>query len=193
MTQLFVTPPVEAIPVACAGQDCQEQVRPDAAIWYDIGISHFNKERGVSYIQIHNSLFSCSEACAVKAAHARADSHKDLPHGQFDAATLNPDGLHPDVLVQQNAVYTPLGVAWASLPKVDALTGAPLGDDIYVPHVDRSSHQDPKRGVHGYHTPIGFLGTATLESCIQLIHVIIDEILAPAPAQEPTETAEATE
>lgn len=179
MTQLFATPAAETVPVACAGADCNEQIRPDQAVWYDIGISHYNKAKGVSYIQVHSSLFACSEDCAAKAAHSRADSHKNLPHGKFDAATLNPKGEHPDTLVQQNAVYSPIGRSWASLPKVDALTGEALGDDIYVVHVDRSSHQDPKRGTHGYHTSTGELATATLDGAIQLIHVIIDEVLAP--------------
>lgn len=179
MTQIFTQPAAEAVPVTCFHNGCDEQVSPNQAIWYNVGISHYNKEKGVSYIQVHSSPFCCSQDHAAAHAHQRADDLAQLPHGEFDAAKLNPLQEHPDVLVQQNALYTPLSRAWASLPKIDALTGQELGDDIYVPHLDRWSNQPDVPGVQGgYHQVTGELGTATLESAIQLCHVLIDEILS---------------
>ncbi len=187
MTQLFTEVPSETVAVPCYNPVCQETVSPDSAVWYDMGISHYNKAKGVSYIQVHTSPYSCNEECAKNVAHARAEGHKKLAHGKFDKNALNPKDEHPDDLVRQNAEYSPIGRAWSSLPKVDALTGQPLGDDIYVVHLDRSSHQEPKKGLHGYHTTTGELGCSTLDGAIQLIHVIIDEILSPEPVAKEVE------
>jgi hypothetical protein len=181
MLQIHISPQSEAVAVPCANSG--QLVRPDQAVWYNLGISHFHKEKGVSYIQVHTSPYCVDDAHAVEFAHKRADSHRDLPHGVYDAATLNPKNEHPEALVRQNAEYSPLGRGWASLPKIDALTGEQLGDDIYVPHVDRWSNQQPNDGVQGsYHQITGELGTATLEGCIRLIHVLIDEVLKPQAA-----------
>lgn len=175
MTQIFSTPPAETVEVPCANSG--QPIKPNEAVWYNIGISHYNKEKGVSYIQVHDSPYCIDDDNANEFAHKRADQHKDLAHGVHDSEVLNPNQEHADDMVRQNAEYSPLGRAWSSLPKVDALTGEDLADDIYVPHVDRWSNQPSNKVQGGYHQVTGELGTATLESCIKLIHVLIDEVL----------------
>ena len=202
MTELYKTPDPETVQVPCNHAGCEEQVAPNAATWYNLGISHYNKAKGVSYIQVHTTPYCCNEEHAAAVAHIRADNHRTLSFGEFDPAILNPAGEHPDTLVQQNAIYSPPGRAWASLPKVDAMTGQPLGNDIYVPHVDRWSPRSPVYDEEGsvagyvveghqggYFQVTGELGAATLEEAIQLIHILIDEVLAP-PKPEPETPAE---
>src|SRR5260370_13247291 len=177
--KIYKSPDVEETYVQCANSG--KSVKPSEAVWHNIGISHYNKEKGVSYIQIHDTPYCVNDNHAIQHAHKRADQHASLTHGVHDSATLNPNKKHQDDLVRQNAEYSPLGRGWATLPRVDALTGQALGDDIYVPHVDRWSNKpNASGGVQGgSHQATGELGTSTLEGCIRLIHVIIDEVLAP--------------
>ena len=176
---IYTSPVFEQKKSPCYNTSCTEDVSPDAAVWYNMGISHYNKHLGVSYLQVHTSPFCCSEQCATDFIHSRIDRHANFTHGEFSEELLNPLKEHPSAIIESNALYSPIGRAWASLPTIDALSGAPLGDDIYVPHLDRCSHQDPKRGTEGYHVITGELGTATLQDCVKLCHLLVDEILSP--------------
>lgn len=179
---IYTSPVREQKKIPCYNQECDKQVSPNEAVWYNMGISHYSKQKGVSYIQVHVSPFCCGEACAREFIHKRIDQHANLPHGEYDEVLLNPLGEHSSSLVEANARYTPLGRGWDTLPIVDGITGLPLGDDIYVPHLDRCSNQDPQRGTEGYHVSTGELGTATLSDCIKLCHLLVDEILTPSAA-----------
>lgn len=170
---LYQSPCTASGEVPC--KSCNSQVHPDKATWYNVGISHYSKEKGVSYIQDHGSTFTCNEVCAKDNVHASIDKHTSLKHGVY-TDTLNPDQSHASELVRQNAEYSPITRTWESLPTVDAITGENLGNDIYIPHLDRWSHSGGVQG--GYHQFTGELATATLEDCIELCHRLIDKVLS---------------
>lgn len=153
---------------------CYTEVHPHNATWYNIGISHYSKDKGVSYIQDHSESFCCNHACADTEVHRRIEAQSAFPHGIYHPE-LNPNESHPTELVKINAEYTPISRTWSSLPTINAITGEPLGDDIYVPHVDRWSHNGGRQG--GYHQFTGELGTATLDQCIDLCHILVDKVL----------------
>lgn len=169
---IYQSPPKDIKEVPC--KSCKLPIHPEKATWYNVGISHYNKSKGVSYIQDHSLTYSCDEECARNHIHLRIDTHKELEHGVF-SDRLNPDNNHPDELVRVNAEYTPLTRTWESLPTINALTGERLADDIYVPHLDRWSHHGGIQG--GYHQFTGELATSTLEQCIELCHLLVDKVL----------------
>lgn len=160
----------------CKAQDCHNMIVPASSVWYNVGISHYSKSKGFSYIQVHDYPHCCSEQCAKDLTHSRLEQHRLLPHG-VHSSSLNPDGDFADELVRQNAEYTPLPVAWNTLPQVDALTGSTLGDDIYIPHIDRWDSLNGSGIQGGYQNMTGItLGCSTLDGAIQLAHQLVEEM-----------------
>jgi|SRR6185437_2549001 len=154
---------------------------------FAVGISHYHREKGKSYIQVHDDMVHESHEDAVAAVHARIDLHAGpgFEHGKYDPVALNPNEQYSHDLVRQNAEYHASPYAWGTLPKIDAITGETLGDDIYVPHVDncRLGHcyQAILQEMNGGHGSLEQynLGCATLENAIACAHAIVDEILVP--------------
>ena len=166
----------EDIPGTCKANDCMNITVPSSSVWYNVGISHYSKSQGFSYIQIHDYPHCCSEQCAKDLTHSRLELHRSLPHGVHSSA-LNPDGDFVDELVRQNAEYSPLPVAWNTLPQIDALTGSPLSDDIYIPHVDRWNSLDDSGVQGGYQNQTGvMLGCSTLDGALQLAHQLVEQM-----------------
>lgn len=164
---------------------------------FAIGISHYHKDKGKSYVQVHDDMVHETHTDAVKAVHARIDQHKDFEHGVYDPAQLNPNGQYPHKLVKGATEYHPNPYPWASLPQIDGFTGQLLGDEMWVPHVDncRLGHcyqavlqeQNGGRGsLENYN-----IGFSSKEGAIAGAHAIVDQILVPYALQKETERAEA--
>src|SRR5579859_1392446 len=171
----------------CKADNCNNTFARDNAVLYAFGITHYSKDKGQSYLQIHDSMFSCSDECAIAATHKRIEDTKVFNHGEFHE-NLHPNGEFTDELVKQNVSYTPMLGSWQSLPKRCALSacGKDLTNatDIYVPHVDAKGHcyqdvlmqldgNDSKGSLDAYN-----LGACCLDHAYQVAHAIVDFILA---------------
>lgn len=159
--------------------------KPEIPHGFAVGISHYHRQKGKSYLQVHDDMVHDNHEDAVAAVHARIDSHADMTHGVYEPEKHNPNEAYPHELVKGNAEYHPSPYAWSTLPKIDAITGEALGDDIYIPHVDncRLGHcyqavlqelNGGKGSLENYN-----LGFSTLEGAIAGAHAIVDEVLVP--------------
>ncbi len=214
---MFFTEKPPARVSTCHHSECEEQVETDLSHRFGVGISHYHFDGTQwtrSYVQVFKTFHCCSRDHALEVAHSNADALKSLPFGQYDPAVHNPVMEQSHEVARANVEYNQDGLLPESaLPAIDALTGAKLGDDRYLPHVDDSS-----RGLIYQHLTGGvILGTGTLEGAIELCHRLLDEVLeadfqgqtitglvevdlnpAPEPAQEeegavPSSTAESEE
>lgn len=169
---------ITLVPVKdCAHSDCSESFNVDDSHRFGVGISHYRKDRnGVwirSYIQVFQTFHCCSRDHALQVAHANVDNLKNLPFGTYNATLHNPANEQTHETCQKNVEYNADGLMPESaLPKVDAITGEVLTNDVYIPHVD-----DSTRGTH-YQAVLGVtLGAGTLDNAIELAHRILDEVL----------------
>lgn len=180
---VLITPKNTVDKVECAHPDCQEQIVKDASHRFGVGISHYHPEKGVSYLQIHQTQHCCTREHALEAAHKRIDSYADYQHGSFHQ-DLNPGDEYSNSFVQQCVQYTPL-VHVSSLPKTCCKTGQPLTSDMYIVHVDDSSQgtcyqeilqkQDENPGDLSLYT----MACGTKQGALQAAHEILDTIVAP--------------
>lgn len=178
-------PQVEIPPKGCYVQGCEEQFSPDSSYHFSVGISHYSSSKGVSYIQVHEDMLCCTARHAAQAAHNRLDAHVNMPHGVFNEQSLNPSRQFPSSIVRGLAEYSEITRegGFSTLPKQDAVTGKPLGDDVYVVHVDfypgigcyqsvlQKNDQYRCGNLSAYD-----LGCATLQDALTLAHGIVDEI-----------------
>lgn len=152
-----------------------------------VGFSHYHKDENgnvtKSYAQIHSTMYCATRQNAVSAAHARIDQHTSIPFGEHNKSVLNPNDEFADAIVKMAIEYHSSPMAWSSLPQVDAITGARVTNDVYVPHVDDSSrgmcYQDILLTSRGINADLNTatLGTTTLENAQKLAHRIVDEVI----------------
>ena len=169
----------------CFHPDCSNLIDTDNSHRFGVGISHYGND-GKSYLQVHTTMHSCSRQCALEAAHARLDSHKDMTHGKFEKEKHNPDGNeYPDSLVRMAAEYHFHPRGTASLPAICGTCGKSLNGNIYVPHVDDSTrgtcYQEilQKRDSEPKSLETYDLGACSNEHAIILAHHILDHIIEP--------------
>lgn len=169
----------------CYKEDCQNLLDTDTSHRFGVGISHYGKD-GKSYLQVHTTMHSCSRDCALQAAHARLDTHKDMTHGTFEKDKHNPDGIeYPDFIARANAEYHPHFRGSGNLPTTCAVCGKSLSSDVFVPHVDDSTrgtcYQEvlQKRDSEPQSLETYDLGACSNEHAILLAHHILDDILMP--------------
>lgn len=157
---------------------------------FGVGFSHYkiDPKRGLvrSYSQVFNTLHCVDRASAKKAIKQRIDAHGNIPFGTYDPAIHNPDESHITHANAQNLVeYNSDGIIPKNLlPTKCAVTGKPLTNEWYIPHVDDSTrgmtYQSILQESHpGASVESLTLAAGTMEDAQKLAYGIIDEIIEP--------------
>ncbi len=187
----------------CHVEECTSQFATEDSMGFSVGISHYHKAKGHSYMQVHEDQHTCSHAHALDAIHDRIDAHGCMVPGQYRAEVLNPRSTAPDALVRNAVEYHDSPRAFASLPKVCAIAtcGKQLTTDVYAPHVDYARPGDGYAGqcyqavLQQANGGIGSLEQYELACCsldhaVQAAHALVDEVLARMPHAEIAKSAD---
>jgi hypothetical protein len=155
-----------------------------------VGFSHYKLDESGSLIRSYNQVFNtqhCANRDAAKsAARMRIAKHADIPFGEYKPEIHNPDESHIDHATAESLVeYNEDGIVPKDkLPKKCAVTGQPLTNEWYIPHVDDSTRGAHYQSILQKQFPRATIEELTLaanslENAQKLAHQIIDEILEP--------------